>query len=66
MNLKEIAQEVLAGKLMLSEAELARERLKVCQECPSFKKLTRQCALCSCFMDLKTKLLDASCPIAKW
>lgn len=65
-TLGDIAKDVLTGKLVLSEAELAAERLKVCTECPSFQRLSRQCALCHCFLDLKTKILSASCPINKW
>jgi hypothetical protein len=65
-TLKDIARDLLAGKLLLSEDELKNERLKVCEECPSFKKLARQCDLCGCFMDLKAKILQASCPAGKW
>jgi len=65
-RLRDIAKDLLAGKVILSEDELARERMKVCEQCPSFKRLARQCALCGCFLDLKTKLVAASCPIEKW
>jgi hypothetical protein len=64
--LKNLARDVLAGKLQLSEKELSDERMKVCVECPSFRKLTRQCALCGCFLELKTKILQAECPIGRW
>lgn len=66
MSLRQIAKDVLAGKLRLSEEELATERLKVCAECPQMTKLTRQCKLCGCFLDLKVKVLNAHCPIDKW
>jgi len=65
-RLRDIARDLLAGKVILTEAELAAERMKVCEACPSFKKLARQCSLCGCFLDLKTKLIDASCPVEKW
>jgi hypothetical protein len=58
---------LLHGKLPAAAAEdLAKERLKVCAECPEFAKLARQCRLCGCFMDIKVKLLEAECPEKKW
>jgi hypothetical protein len=67
MNLKEIAIKLLRGELPpIAEGELAKERIKVCEECPEFRKMSRQCNSCGCFLDLKTKLLDASCPQNKW
>jgi hypothetical protein len=67
ITLKEIAQGLLRGELpLLAETELKAERLKVCEGCPQFKQLARQCDLCGCFMDIKTKLLEASCPIDRW
>lgn len=65
-TLKNLARDVLAGKLVISKEQLSEERMKVCQECTAFKKLTRQCALCGCFLELKTKLLRSSCPVGKW
>jgi hypothetical protein len=29
-------------------------------------KLTSQCKKCGCFMEAKTKLPNAECPIGKW
>ena len=42
------------------------ERLKICETCPKFIKLTKTCKECGCFMVLKTKLSEASCPLGKW
>jgi hypothetical protein len=66
-GLKEIAKDLLAGKLPSTAApDLARERMKICQACPEFRKIAVQCELCGCFLELKTKLLEASCPADKW
>lgn len=46
--------------------ELQKERMAICLECPSLMKLTNQCKECKCFMDAKTKLPDAFCPLLKW
>lgn len=44
----------------------SEKRINVCLSCEDLIKLTRQCKRCGCFMNLKTKLKDAKCPIGKW
>jgi hypothetical protein len=44
----------------------AQERLDVCLECPSLIHATKQCKECGCFMALKVKLKEATCPLGKW
>jgi hypothetical protein len=46
--------------------EVASERFSICRSCPDLIKLTSQCKKCGCFMNLKTKLEKAQCPIGKW
>lgn len=46
--------------------ELAELRLSICQKCPELRKITHQCKKCGCFMNVKTKLNSAKCPIGKW
>lgn len=46
--------------------KIADERMKICNECPFLIKATSQCKKCGCFMNLKTKLPNASCPVGKW
>ncbi len=66
-TLKSIAIKLLRGELPpISPAELSSERLKMCVECEHFKKMIRQCEICGCMLDLKTKLLEADCPIGLW
>lgn len=54
-----------AKKPKLSE-ESQKERMDICLSCPELIKLTDQCKKCGCFMQLKTKLAEATCPIGKW
>lgn len=42
------------------------KRMNICLGCEHLIKLTRQCEECGCFMNLKTKLKDARCPVEKW
>ena len=45
---------------------MALARFKICKTCPELIKATNQCKVCGCFMNLKTKLIQAECPIGKW
>lgn len=67
MNLRDIAIKLMKGELPpLADGELAEERMKMCRSCPHFRRLSNQCDVCSCFLELKTKLLEARCPIDRW
>lgn len=44
----------------------ANERMLICLACPELIKLTNQCKKCGCFMNAKTKLEKATCPLNKW
>jgi hypothetical protein len=54
-----------AKKPKLSE-EFQKERMDICLGCEHLIKLTHQCKRCGCFMEFKTKLAEARCPIGKW
>ena len=49
-----------------SEEELKEYRLSICKECPFLSPKGNRCTKCGCFMDLKTTLKKAKCPIGKW
>tara|TARA_R110002050_G_scaffold174266_1_gene307214 strand:- start:142 stop:327 length:186 start_codon:yes stop_codon:yes gene_type:complete len=44
----------------------SQERIKMCEECEKFFHPTRQCKVCFCFMDIKTKMKNKTCPEGKW
>ena len=48
------------------ETVIAAERMDICSGCEHFITATSQCKECGCFMNLKTKLPNASCPVGKW
>ena len=48
------------------EKEIAQKRYNECKKCDEFDLLTFRCKMCGCFMKLKAKLLNASCPLNKW
>lgn len=49
-----------------SSTELSESRYAICTNCEKFLSVTKQCKECGCFMQLKTKLEHAICPIGKW
>ena len=49
-----------------AESPLQDERYAICEACDRLSKTTKQCKECGCFMKLKVKLADASCPLGKW
>jgi len=48
------------------EDDIQKDRMSICIECPHLIKLTKQCTKCGCFMEAKTRLPHATCPIGKW
>ena len=49
-----------------SSEEIQKERMDTCLSCPELIQLTKTCKKCGCFMEMKTKLEYAKCPIGKW
>ena len=45
---------------------MAKQRLLICLDCDSFRKTTKTCRECNCFMPLKARLNGSRCPLGKW
>lgn len=45
---------------------ISDERMSVCKECPELLSISKQCKQCGCFMSVKVKLKEATCPLGKW
>ena len=56
----------LFNKNNYTEEELADARMAICNDCDRLINVTKQCRECGCFMVMKTKLINASCPLGKW
>jgi len=61
-------RKLVKGKRAVVSDEQASERMDICLDCP---KLTNKgnrprCIECGCYMDLKTHLVVAICPLDKW
>lgn len=58
--------DMLNPKSRVIDESFAQERLSICKGCPEFLSITHQCKKCGCFMEWKTKLEAAKCPLGKW
>lgn len=64
-NMKPVRPWDLLNKDNWTMEEVREKRLEICNACPDLL-ITRQCKHCMCFMDIKTKLENAYCPLRKW
>lgn len=48
------------------EIREAVDKMKICLQCEHFFNPTKQCKKCGCFMPIKVRLPNQSCPIEKW
>lgn len=53
-------------EINLDDNRPAIDRMKMCLQCEHFFKPTRQCIKCGCFMPVKVRLKNSSCPVKKW
>ena len=58
--------DILDPNAKYADKKISEYRLKVCLDCPQLIPFTKQCKKCGCFMSVKTKLENASCPLGKW
>jgi hypothetical protein len=56
----------LLNKANYTDDDVAKSRLDICMGCEHLIKATKTCKKCGCFMQAKTKLKEATCPIGKW
>ena len=65
-----VAPAVMAGDEIKVEPDVKRARHEMCLKCEHLTSLNKhtpfQCALCNCFIGLKTALATESCPAGKW
>jgi hypothetical protein len=51
---------------MFSSKENFEYRKSICDECEYKETLLNRCKLCGCFLSLKQRVGNQSCPILKW
>lgn len=60
-----IEQYKATGAILANDTKV-KERLSICQQCAFFETFQKRCTKCGCFMQAKTYLEAATCPIGKW
>ena len=70
-NLVKTSVEIVKGFVTTNENVFASdkqigERIDHCKKCEYYIKKENRCRLCGCFLQYKTKFLNAHCPIKKW
>lgn len=63
--LRAIAEWASTGDPLVPDWVKDRRRGK-CEICPRFVAKSRQCSVCSCFVDLKNWLKTEKCPEGRW
>lgn len=48
------------------DTSVAAQRYSECLQCEKFRRITKQCKECKCFMLVKVRVKRASCPLGKW
>ena len=65
-GLKDVLSDAVTGNLETVSPVVQNIRKEICQGCKDYRRVTHQCAVCGCFIDVKVKLLKAECPKEKW
>lgn len=52
--------------LKLVPPETYRRRMKVCESCEYYRRLTKQCKVCFCIMPIKARFECFDCDKKKW
>lgn len=50
----------------IADEYVITERLSTCNSCEHIFKPTMQCTKCGCFVQIKARVVEFSCPINKW
>lgn len=57
---------ILLDTIWTRRKRISEERLKICRSCIHIDLARMKCQKCGCFMEYKSLLPNAECPIEKW
>lgn len=46
--------------------DVYKERISICKSCEHYLSLLGNCAICKCFMKVKSRIAPMECPKGKW
>lgn len=58
--------DILNPAIERATKEIEEARYSICEKCPELIEMTKQCRQCGCFMKIKAKIANATCPLNKW
>jgi len=58
--------DVLKGNQLFAPEEEQKRRMDICKQCEFFAKEDVRCRQCGCFLEQKTSLTSAKCPLNRW
>ena len=61
-----VDQGAKEGKGILVPEEVSKLRLEECGRCDYYDKQQNRCKKCGCYMKVKVKFVNTSCPVGKW
>jgi len=51
---------------MFTNMAVRLERAGHCQRCEHYRRVTKQCNMCGCLVNLKVTIAKSVCPVGKW
>jgi hypothetical protein len=61
-----VAKGVAQGHSVFVPDEIKKSRMDLCRTCSYFSRSDVRCKHCGCYLESKTGLRAAKCPIDKW
>jgi hypothetical protein len=58
--------DIFNSNIKKVEVEIKSQRMDICNSCEHLIPAVKACTQCGCFMEAKTTLPHAECPIGKW
>jgi hypothetical protein len=66
LTVEEVSNEDKELTFLLDKETNASARLDICKACPELIPTVNMCSQCKCFMNIKTRIYSAACPLGKW
>lgn len=60
------AKNIAKNQPIFCDALTVTYRISLCKSCEFFSAENTRCGKCGCYMNAKTKLQAAKCPVGKW
>lgn len=62
----DVIRNAIENNTIFAKPEEKVRRYDICQACEFFERNSKRCTKCGCYMENKTGLTAAKCPVNKW